>query len=962
MHGRVRNRRRASYHGFPHGAPLPMVTRTVKRARWRGGLLALGACVALSVGLGALAHEPLGRAFHAGYQAFFEAPEGRSEGPPPSAHEGAPAPALRPDGLIDAELARDFEEAHSAPPVDGSEASLSALSLPSLRVPVSRRTLRFVRYLTEEPQGRRAFSERLVRFGRYRDILEPALREAGLPEELAWVAAVESGFDPRATSPAGAVGLWQFMPETGAAYGLEQSAFVDERRAVGPATRAAVAHLRDLFERFGRWDLALAAYNMGAGGVAEAMVRAAEALPEDARRRPLGVAELAQTRAIPKETASYVPLIMAFAIVATNRARFGFDGVELAPPLATADMAVPAGTRLSTVARAAGVPTSVLRDINPEFLHDRAPSGGGDVLVHVPADSVGRVIATFPAYAENEVVDEGPEPPMAVPSADLGIAFFANGGGDDPSLDAPLGLDLPQVRTWASLRDPLPKRASWLGENRVPELDFANPFGAPARFDGGAALVLAGGRRGGRSLFDLIPPELLRADERVASLAVRPASRLGPVRADAQPLVREAVVPRGGALTVPPVATSVPERNVVREEPRPSPEVVRLRDGTTLVVTSDSSAVDVLVEARLDDHALGANAPLMTHGVSLRVARKDVDVALSMALARLRMDADPASEVVAAQRRAALRTLRNAVAREPYGASWLALADALFPPGSPFEGRVLGARFDAQSALASLLLDARAAAPSRTLALSGDIDRARAQTLVEKALQINTRGVSEAPPQAADETVRVRIDASIPDTRVLLGWLAPGDGEGDDAALRVALDLMFGKRSVLRERLVLRTSTLAELRGEHDLGDGLSAVAVELTPAAPNDAEGAERALREALAEVVDQGLEEGAVAEAKSRVIARILAEKEASSGAVPAFAPKATVSARVRLGLRPERADALLVALSRVTAESATAALSAHLRTDPAAVIVTEPRDKSFDLKPIAEAQDTARTRSPR
>jgi membrane-bound lytic murein transglycosylase D len=270
--------------------------------------------------------------------------------------------------------------------------ALSRLQLPDLKIPVTRRTLKYVRFFTRSDRGRGMFETWLKRSGRYQEVIEDQLRDRRLPEDLIWVAMIESGFDARARSPAGAVGLWQFMPATGAVYGLQQSRFLDQRKNPRLATQAAAHHLQDLYLRFGAWDLALAAYNMGYEQLLDAIDRYGTA----------DFNELARQEAIPSETAAYVPKILAAAIVSNNLERFGFDKVEINRPVDSAEIAVPPGTPLKTISKAAGVATSVLRTLNPDFLGERVPPGRGDYLVMVPADTVSRARAALPSMLENE--------------------------------------------------------------------------------------------------------------------------------------------------------------------------------------------------------------------------------------------------------------------------------------------------------------------------------------------------------------------------------------------------------------------------------------------------------------------------------------------------------------------------------------------------------------------------------
>ncbi|MFO0554563.1 MAG: transglycosylase SLT domain-containing protein [Polyangiaceae bacterium] len=288
-------------------------------------------------------------------------------------------------GVYDEDLAAEAEDLES---VDG--AAISRLQLPDLGLGVSRQTLKYVRFFTKTDRGRGMFETWLKRSGRYQELISEELRARRLPEDLLWVAMIESGFDPAARSPVGAMGLWQFMPTTGAVYGLKQNKFVDQRRNPRLATQAAAHHLRDLYMRFGQWDLALAAYNMG---YEQLLDRIDQVGTTDFN-------ELVRAGALPSETAKYVPKILAAAIVANNLERFDFESVEVAKPVDAGEISVPPRTPLEVVAKAAGVSTQTIRKLNPDILGKALPPGRGDYIVLVPAEAVSRTVAALPGMLQ----------------------------------------------------------------------------------------------------------------------------------------------------------------------------------------------------------------------------------------------------------------------------------------------------------------------------------------------------------------------------------------------------------------------------------------------------------------------------------------------------------------------------------------------------------------------------------
>lgn len=197
---------------------------------------------------------------------------------------------------------------------------LSTLTAPDIPYRWDARLVRYLEYFKDDPKGRAMVAGLLRRSGRYIDEIQKRLRARGLPEDIVWLSVVESGMDPRIASPAGAAGLWQFMPKAGTAYGLRIDKWVDERLDPERSTEAALDYLTDLHGRFGRWEMAFAAYNMGHGGL----------LTSVRKYNTNDYWELSRFESgVPYETALYVPKIVALAFVAHNRAVFGCDPADV---------------------------------------------------------------------------------------------------------------------------------------------------------------------------------------------------------------------------------------------------------------------------------------------------------------------------------------------------------------------------------------------------------------------------------------------------------------------------------------------------------------------------------------------------------------------------------------------------------------------------------------------------------
>jgi membrane-bound lytic murein transglycosylase D len=252
---------------------------------------------------------------------------------------------------------------------------LDKLELPDLPVRWSQRLVDYLLFYKDDPRGRSIIGGWLVAQGRYRELILAHLRKAKLPEDLLYVAMIESSYDPSTLSSAGALGLWQFMPEGARIYGLRQDRWVDERRDPLRATIAVVDYWHDLYQRFGDWHIAMAAFNVGYG----AMLRSI------ARYNTNDYYQLCEyENGLPWETCLYTPKVLATAIVGKNRALFGFDHIKELPAEAWDEVPVPASLPLSIIARASGSTDADIKRLNPQLRRDRTPPGDDGYVVRVP--------------------------------------------------------------------------------------------------------------------------------------------------------------------------------------------------------------------------------------------------------------------------------------------------------------------------------------------------------------------------------------------------------------------------------------------------------------------------------------------------------------------------------------------------------------------------------------------------
>jgi membrane-bound lytic murein transglycosylase D len=267
------------------------------------------------------------------------------------------------------------------------------LSLPNIPVQLEQRTLDFVKFYRDSERGRQLAESWARKAGRYVPAIQAELARAGLPTDLVWMSLIESGHNPTIRSHAGAAGLWQFMPETARCYGLTVDRWVDERLDPLRSTQAAAIYLSDLKSRFGTWELAMAAYNMGPYGLTRSV----------RRYNTNDFWRLSRLEAaLPWETALYVPKILAIAIVMKNRRTFGLGDVPMDPAINFDTIYVPGGVPLANIATELGMPEAALAAMNPHFLSTLTPPASRDESVHLwPVHVPGGAAATLSERPRN---------------------------------------------------------------------------------------------------------------------------------------------------------------------------------------------------------------------------------------------------------------------------------------------------------------------------------------------------------------------------------------------------------------------------------------------------------------------------------------------------------------------------------------------------------------------------------
>jgi len=259
--------------------------------------------------------------------------------------------------------------------VDAAELDLPDVDLPLSDIPLAlnSKVEYFLYYF--QTSGRPSFSRWLSRSSRYLPMMKEILKREGMPEDLVYVAMIESGFQMHARSWANAVGPWQFISDTGRRYALRIDQWVDERKDPVKATTAAALYLKELYGMFkGDWYLAAAGYNAGENKILRAI----------SMYNTSDFWEISRGSYLKRETKEYVPKLLAAAIIAKDPARYGFSDIAYLPAIEFETVKIPSRTDLELVAKLSGTTYETIRELNPDLRHWCTPPNYPDYELKLP--------------------------------------------------------------------------------------------------------------------------------------------------------------------------------------------------------------------------------------------------------------------------------------------------------------------------------------------------------------------------------------------------------------------------------------------------------------------------------------------------------------------------------------------------------------------------------------------------
>lgn len=261
----------------------------------------------------------------------------------------------------------------SQPAAKESDLNDNETDMRNLPLEMNEKVTQWIEYF--QGRGREHMVRHLARSSRYLPKMKDILKSHGLPEDLAYIALIESGFNATALSKANAVGYWQFIRGTGKRYGLQQNYYVDDRRDFIESTDAAANYLKALYNLFGSWYLAIASYNVGENRIKNVVMK----------HYTRNFWEIAQKGGLPPETTNYVPKFLAARLIAKHPEKYGFDDVVYEPPLDFKEFTLNGkGVNIKKMAENLGVNYAELSNLNPAYKRGLIPKGQANAKLRVP--------------------------------------------------------------------------------------------------------------------------------------------------------------------------------------------------------------------------------------------------------------------------------------------------------------------------------------------------------------------------------------------------------------------------------------------------------------------------------------------------------------------------------------------------------------------------------------------------
>ena len=294
-----------------------------------------------------------------------------------------------PISVLREKLSQDVESI----PIEGAEPTAVPLEEPKLQVPmpVNDQVKKNLQFLTSA-KGQKFMQKVLARSTKWFPMISRIMKEEGSPDELKYLAVIESGLDPQIVSWAKAVGMWQFIQATGSMYGLKVNWWVDERRDPEKATRAAARHLKDLNNELHDWHCALASYNCGKGRIKSSREKCGDTLADFWKIRDF----------LPRETKNYVPLYIAASMIVMNPRMYGFDSVGHDAEWHFDTVHVNEAVNLSALAKASGTTPEEIASLNPELMRGCTPPHCESYKLRVPSGAAAEFTARYAQLTETE--------------------------------------------------------------------------------------------------------------------------------------------------------------------------------------------------------------------------------------------------------------------------------------------------------------------------------------------------------------------------------------------------------------------------------------------------------------------------------------------------------------------------------------------------------------------------------